>query len=228
MYHEPSVQFRKCVWERDVDAAREYLEQGVNVDVRGLGGYTALADAAFHGDRAMLALLLEFGAVIDALDGEHHTTALFKALRCDHIEAARFLIERGADVSTGRFDSDSPVLTAIVENRPDWLQLLLEGGVDANHDATFVRPLLMEAAERGHAEIVGLLLDHGANPNFMGSWDRTALQLAVPRGHVEVVRVLVEKGADVNAGAGRKPLEIADEVGFSEIATLLRSASDAG
>lgn len=278
MYHEPSVQFRQRVVEGDVNAAREHLDAGVSVDVRNLGWYTALMDAAQIGNQAMLALLLDRGADIDAVDGEYGGTALYHAMTEDHADAARILIGRGADISAGRV---TPIRAAVEKDRSDWLQSLIEAGLDVNDEATFSRPLLMEAVERGYRQVVTQLLGAGAdpdredvarinalrlavrtgrdeiaqlllasgatidielaaraglvdrvrafledgtNPDFLGVWDRTALQSAIAGGHLAVVRLLIEKGADVNAGEGWKPVEMADEMGLTEIAAALKSA----
>lgn len=195
MYHEPSGQFRQRVLEGDVKAAREHLEEGVSVDVRNLGGYTALIDAALHGDQAMLALLLDRGADIDALDGTYVETALYYAMTYDHPDAARFLIERGADLSAGR---KTPIRAAIEQDRPDWLQLLIDAGLEVNDETTFSQPLLMEAVERGSRQMVTRLLEAGADPDREAVAPLNALRLAVRAGQNEIVELLLASGATVD------------------------------
>lgn len=179
--------------EGDVEAARRHLVAGAEVDGRCIGWYTALMDAAFEGHRPMLTLLLDRGADVDAVDGEYGTTALFKALQGGHFDAARLLIEQGADPTVGRV---SPVRSAIEDDRAESLSLLLEAGVDPNDVETFHQSLLMEAVERGHARIVTVLLRAGAD----GEWEEdishfTALGLAARGGHTEIAEVLLDHGA---------------------------------
>ncbi|TGS53895.1 hypothetical protein EN826_033620, partial [Mesorhizobium sp. M1D.F.Ca.ET.183.01.1.1] len=55
----------------------------------------AIHDAAKKGDVAAITAALDAGAGIDESDG--NATALYFAVRTSHIEAAKLLIERGAD-----------------------------------------------------------------------------------------------------------------------------------
>ena len=54
-------------------------------------------DAAQNGDIAAIAAALDAGAVIDESDGT--ATPLYYAVWMGHIDAAKLLIERGADVN---------------------------------------------------------------------------------------------------------------------------------
>ena len=56
---------------------------------------------------------------------------------------------------------------------------------------------LLEAAEKGHAEVVRLLLEACADKEAFRQ-NETSLRIASARGHVEVVHVLLEVGADPN------------------------------
>ena len=59
--------------------------------------------------------------------------------------------------------------------------------------------MLMEAARRGHTEIVRLLIEKGAALDERTSTLHTALTLSARRGRTEVVRLLVDAGAALNA-----------------------------
>lgn len=193
---ELNTEFRQRVCEGDVEAAREHLDSGAEVDGRCIGWYTALMDAAFEGHRPMLTLLLERGADVDAVDGEYGTTSLFKALQGDHWDAARLLIEHGANPTVGEV---SPLRSVIEDDMPESLLVLLEAGVDPNDVKTFHQSLLMEAVQRGHTRIVTVLLQAGAD----AEWEEdiahsTALSHAARSGHAEIAKLLLDHGAKVD------------------------------
>lgn len=193
---ELNTDFRQRVCEGDVEAAREHLDSGAEVDGRCIGWYTALMDAAFEGHRPMLTLLLQRGADVDAVDGEYGTTSLFKALQGDHWDAARLLIEHGADPTVGQV---SPVRSAVEHDLPESLFLLLAAGVDPNDVETFHQSLLMEAVGRGHARIVTVLLQAGADVEWEEDITHsTALSLAARSGHTEIAKLLLDHGAKVD------------------------------
>ena len=57
----------------------------------------------------------------------------------------------------------------------------------------------MEAAGKGHTEVVVELLNAGASPNVRTGDGTTALREATVNNQEDVVRILLEHGADVNA-----------------------------
>jgi uncharacterized protein len=106
-------------------------------------------------------------------------TALHLALFGGQEEAARLLLERGADpnaLSTSEIAKVPPLGTA-----------------------AFVRSV----------PLARLLLDSGADPNGRGEGGFTALHAAAQNGDEELARLLLERGADRNATAddGRKPAD---------------------
>ena len=139
---------------------------------------------------------------------------------------AQSLLSQGADVNM-----ESPLLkttalmSAVIMNHPDIVQVLLEHGADANTKTSNGLTALTMAA-LGHTEIVKLLLSHGADMNakdaMMGD---TALIAAAQSGHLDSVQILFEHGADVNArdNAGMTALTIATMRGQDDVAEFLRA-----
>lgn len=73
----------------------------------------------------------------------------------------------------------------------------LDAGADINALDGYGQTALMNAAHKGHTEIVRLLAKRGANLNHTAKFGLSALMLAVIADHPEVVRVLVDVGADI-------------------------------
>ena len=128
----------------------------------------------------------------ELLDGEHELlgswsvdgfTPLHLAAFFGREEAAKVLVERGADVN-------------LVARNPN----------------LHVTPL-HSAAAGGHGAIVKLLLEHGADPNAAQDGGFTPLHSAAQNDDRESVEALLEAGADPARAndEGKTPADLADE-----------------
>ena len=75
---------------------------------------TGLHLAAYFGIKAIVKLLLEKGAAVDAADGDGETP-LHWALDNGHVEVVRLLLEKGAAVDAADRDGQTPLSAAAVE-----------------------------------------------------------------------------------------------------------------
>ncbi len=113
-------------------------------------------------------------------------TALLHASRQGHLDAARSLVDGGADVNrTGAGDGTSPLLMAVINGQFDMATLLLERGADPNVAAKnngvtplwaalntqwqprtrFPQPQEMERQKATYVDVMKAMLDKGADPN---------------------------------------------------------------
>jgi uncharacterized protein len=127
-------------------------------------------------------------------------TALLFATRDGQMEAARALIEKGADINqAGAGDKTSPLVMAIMNGHYDLAKYLVDRGADPNladnlgltalygtvdvqwePKSWFPQPVTGQE-KTGYLDLMKDLLDHGANPNarlgkklwFRGMGDRT-------------------------------------------------------
>lgn len=142
------------------------------------------------------------------------STALHGACYWGSVEAARILLEHGADVQAATSDT--------------FLQIHPLGCAVASPDVP--NP---SDDERVVLRLVDLLLDRGADVNARRRDGMTALHAAAYRGHLRVIRRLIERGADAtlrahaNAGAhaGQSAADTAVAQGQTAAADLLRSLS---
>ena len=70
----------------------------MNVNERDSLGGTALHDAAWSGEAAIVEILLDGGAHVNASHAEAGSTPLHYAVITNHMNVARLLLDRGADL----------------------------------------------------------------------------------------------------------------------------------
>lgn len=155
---------------------------------------------------------------------------LLEAARAGDVDAARRLIEQGADVNAKDASEQSAYLYATSEVGPDTalVELTLAHGADVAARDSYDGTGLIRAAHRGYARIAERLLEAGVDVDHVNRLGWTALLEAIVLGdggpaHVETVRVLVEGGADVSIadGDGVLPREHAERAGYDEIVAIL-------
>jgi uncharacterized protein len=81
----------------DVQAVREMLGAGSDVNSRDRHGQTALMLAAHHGHRELVGALVEASADLN-VSAKYSLTALMLAIVAGHAAVARVLVQAGADL----------------------------------------------------------------------------------------------------------------------------------
>lgn len=208
--------------------------------------------AAYLGDIDKVKSFIETGTSVNGEPGRGYRTPLYWAVRNNHKDVAKLLIEKGADVSSisllyyvcmhGHRDlaefliqkgadvnskdwGDTPSHYAVWGGHVDVLELLLAHGADASAKDSAAWSLLHYAAGSGSTDMTRLLLNKGADVNAKeNEGGQTPLHRAAEEGHTTAAELLIANGADVNAkdNQGRTPLSLAKEKGHKEIVELLR------
>jgi hypothetical protein len=141
-------------------------------------------------------LVVECSQNVNALG--YHGTALHEASSRGHVELARMLIERGADVNIQDKYRSTPSHLALEDGHVELVLMLIERGADVNAQDEDGFTLLHLASKGGHVELARVLIKCGADVNAQDNYKSTPLHLASQGGHVELARVLIEYGAVVN------------------------------
>ena len=192
-----------------------------------------LVGAAEAGDLAALRRLLDARVPVDARDARdaRRRTALLAATQANRIDAARLLIERGADVNAKDEMQDSPFLYAGAQGRLEILRMTLAAGADLKSTNRYGGTALIPAAHRGHVETVRELLKTKIDVDHVNRLGWTALLEAIILGdggaaHTEIVRSLVAHGARLQLAdaQGVTPLEHAEQRGQRAVVEILRRA----
>jgi ankyrin repeat protein len=198
----------------DPEVLDALLAHGANVNAKESSyGETALMWAAFENHAAAVRLLLKHGAAVDMQSGgfpmvkdrfglegvltilpHGKWTALMYAARQGALDAARALVEAGANPNAADPDGSTPLVIAIDNGHFDTAAMLVEKGADPNlGDSTgmaalyaatdmntlgevYGRPSRSSSDKMDALALMKFLLAHGANPN--GQLKTAALQRA--------------------------------------------------
>jgi hypothetical protein len=106
----------------NVEAVKEHILAGEDVDPKCCGSESLLTMAVEHGDPEIVRLLISAGAPVNGVN-EDWITPLMKAARIGDKEMARLLIDAGAN-------PNSALMIAASRGRADMAQLLIDAGAD--------------------------------------------------------------------------------------------------
>jgi cytochrome c len=150
-------------------------------------------DAAQKGDVAAIVAALDAGVNVNESDGT--ATPLFYAISRRHFEAAKLLIERGADVNKPSALGALPLAPAAGQGKIEFIKLLLDHGANPN-SVIGSETVLHIAVKRGCLDCVEALVEAGADVNAQttDSQNRTPVHIAKLLGFPEVAEYLIAHG----------------------------------
>jgi ankyrin repeat protein len=207
----------KIAWDLKIDgkeacvAAFDYLKAYLSENDPGY----RLILAAESGNTKFVRELIDQGAEVDT-ENELEQTALIAASREGRTDAAKLLLQKGADTA-------GALVCAVDGGHAEIAKLLLNSGAEMQPEA------LCRAAAAGKIELVELLLEKGAgvNDSFANDdqYEATPLVLGSAAGHGDVVKLLLSKGADpsLKDSEGRTALDVASAANHQQVIDLLKS-----
>ncbi|KAK4247358.1 ankyrin repeat-containing domain protein [Corynascus novoguineensis] len=200
-----------------------------------------LIQAVVGNDLDEVKKLLEAGHDVNVKDEYYEQTAISWAAELDHLEVAKALYNKGADIRLADIHGQSPVHWAAMKSERV-LSIFLEceredkslsasaaedgparhvkrsAKVDFDSTDEDGRTPLMAAARDGRYGSVHALLKVGADPQVYDKNCKTPLYLAAWNGHIDVMRELVKTGAN--------PYELSDPPREDVTAFVLAATAD--
>ena len=148
-----------------LDFVKVLLRYEANIEARGaiktdgeiIDGCTGLWVAAANGHLAVVRLLVEQNAEVDARTSTN-STPLRAATFDGHLYIVRCLVENGADVNARNVFRSTPLMVACYNGHIDVASYLVENGADINLENHIGDTSLHIVARKGHVEVVGKLL----------------------------------------------------------------------
>ena len=208
----------------DIEAVKEFLDQGGNVNLQDEPGMTPLHHAVnsdWKGKNLeMVKLLIDRGANAEAIDDTHHTPLHMAS----NAAVARLLIDSGADVNAKTQRTGETPLYAAARNAAQGAsksydvylsltKLLIAKGADPNvklksgsmiednepHRAkageTALHAVARSYSEKHASEICELLVGSGYNVNELNAKGQTPLDEALANGRNQTAETLLKLGA---------------------------------
>ena len=162
----PDISIHDAAREGNIEAVKQHLIDGVDVNAGDADGVTPLHSAAINGHKEIAELLIANGADVNAKDDKFGMTPLHPAALNGHKEIAELLIAKGADVNAkdDKFGM-TPLHAAASDGRKETTELLIAKGADVNAkvaSGTEQGKTPLDALnEANHPEIADFLRKHG-------------------------------------------------------------------
>ncbi len=229
----------------DFDRVKFLVSKGADVNKADSQGWTPLQSAARQRRDQMIALLIELGADVNVGDPTPLVAALMRdhvpsikvllahgadtekpgqegfrplplAIAEDKYEAAKALMDAGADVNTPSGDEElTPLMVAAGQTSPaegamfvpgstrptDIARGLLDRGADVNAQSKSGVTALMIAATHNNPPMIGMLIDAGADPTIKNKLGQTAADVAELNGNLEAQQAIKVLSAAKSASA---------------------------
>ena len=183
-----------------IEAVNCLLKHGADPFLRGEHGWSLLHVAAQSGNVIIIETLLSKGLDVDSRGETLGLTPLMVSIKCDKLEAAKYLLEKGADESLKTTLREVPILSiASAVGSVAAIEMLLSRGCNIDSRDDGGNTPLMQAARFGNTKAVEYLLAQGANPLLRNTSDLGLLHLAALSDNVLTIKAVLSKNLDINA-----------------------------
>ncbi|CAG2235291.1 unnamed protein product [Mytilus edulis] len=193
-----NISNHETISSKSIYVVKVLIQNGANIDYRGVEGATALFEASERGNIEVVKYLLSMKASVN-IPTYRGRTPLFVAVQRRFLQIVTILIENNADVNLCREDGVSPLLRATIHGDAKLIELLLRNKADPNLATSEGLYPIMSAARQGHFEILVLILNTDAQIDAKNSKHQTPLWIAAFYGKKDCVQCLLDHRADINS-----------------------------
>ena len=186
----------------DIEGVKKELRRGAFVDDRNEQDLTPLAVAAgsLASDVAMLQLLIDAGADVNAAVDDSKRFPVSLAADSGDLSKLLSLLDAGADVNAASPQGYTPLINVLYHLWDDQkllpvVELLVKHGADIDAVTSYGESPLTTAAFQGRLDVVRFLLDAGANAERL-AW--TPAMMATCLGTLEELQGILDKGGELD------------------------------
>ena len=201
------------------------LSKGADPYLKNFIGRNLLHAAAEGGNTSIVKSMLSCGINIDSKDDESSATPLIIAVKENHVEVMKYLLQKGADISlTTGSDKRNALHIASQYGSVAAIEMLLSYDLRPDSRDREGNTPLVCAAACGQIEAVNCLLKHGADPFLRGEHGWSLLHFAAQSGNVIIIETMLSKGLDVDSRGetlGLTPLMVSIKFNKLEAAKYL-------
>jgi ankyrin repeat protein len=185
-------------------------QQQADINYQDSNGKSALINACFNNHFVIATYLIQHGAQVN-LTNQYGETALFFAYTSKSMLYKYYSYEKIVNYQL----SNANMLSLV--------DLLIQKGIDINHQNIYGQSVLHKVCEEGNLELVKYLIEKGADMNLKDNYDQTPILIALKSKCVAIFNYLLENGADLNTKDkdGNNLLMVACDKGYSVLAKTL-------
>ncbi|MBO4699039.1 ankyrin repeat domain-containing protein [bacterium] len=188
--------FVTAVTSNDVKMAEFFIKNGVNLELKGPDGKTALLHAISLKNTQLVSMLITAGADLKAedLNGKN---ALMYAAEANNAELMHKLLKSGFSEKT-KSKAGKTALDYAIDARAQETYRILSKKNTLPMD-------FINAVEKGDAKAVKTLISEGADVKTKDKNGKAAIVIATEKGYAEVLKLILENGADPNGKYFKNP-----------------------
>ena len=184
----PHISIHEAAEDGNLEAVKQHLAAGADVNAKDDDGYTPLDYAVPAGKEETADLLRKHGGISGAEDSIHVAAIM------GNIEAVRQHLAAGADVNAKNQNGSTPLHLAPASGHKEIAELLIARGADVNAKNKYGLTPLHFAAGYGRKETVELLIAEGADVNAQHDDGGTPLDWAIINKYTELADLLRKHG----------------------------------
>ena len=183
-----------------IEAVNCLLKHGADPLLKGEDGRSLLHFAAQSGNVIIIETMLSKGLDIDSRGETLGLTPLMVSIIFDKLEAAKYLLEKGADESLKTTERKISLLSlASAGGSVAAIEMLLSHGCSIVSRDNERNTPLMHAARLGNTEVLKYLLAQGADPLLQNKFGQGLLHFAALSNNAVTIEAVLSQNFDINA-----------------------------
>ncbi|WP_289141054.1 ankyrin repeat domain-containing protein [uncultured Brevibacillus sp.] len=192
--------FHDAAAQGDIDALKQHLEQGIDINVRNRQKRTAILIAAMNDQYKAVQFLVDAGANVDLQDETCFNPFLYGCIN-NKLELVKMMIKAGTDIDLLTRFGGVGITPASEKGHVEIVhELLTTTEINVNHTnicgwTPLIEAIILNDGGERQQTIIKLLIEHGANVHMVDKYGVTPLELARRKGYTEIEQILLEAGA---------------------------------